>query len=145
MVVYTPRLCDDVAFLPPREDRANGVQCRQIMTPEAMEEFYTQKAKREQEEALDMLRQAATALGVEGLGVGEAVADVVGGKKAEGKKAEGKKKGGKKIDVGEKKTGKKDKVVNKKTDKKLDQIAFVEVSDEGEGDVEEEERLHQEL
>lgn len=166
MVVYTPRLCDDVAFLPPREDRANGVQCRQIMDPEAMEEFYTQKAKREQAEALDMLRKAArTALGLEGLGVGEAEAEVVGGKKAEGKKKSGKKievvlkkkievGEKKKIEVGEKKTGgKKDKVADKKTDKTLDQIVFVEVDefddytmDEEEGDgEEEEERLHQEL
>lgn len=144
MVVYTPRLCDDVAFLPPREDRANGVQCRQIMDPEAMVEFYTNKAKTEQEAALDMLRKAAvTALGLDGLGVGEA---------AGGKKVEGKKKGGKKIEVGEKKVeGKKGKI-DKKTDKKLDQIVFVEVSGfdddirdeepEEEGD---EEWLHQEL
>lgn len=107
-----------------------------------MAEFYTLQAKAEQAEALEMLRKAArAALGLEGLGVGEAV----GGKKVEGKKK------GEKIEVGEKK---KDKVVDKVADKKLDQIVFVEVSGfnddirdeepEEEGD-EEEEWLHQEL
>lgn len=145
MVVYTPRLCDDVAFLPPREDRANGVQCRQIMDPEAMAEFYTLKAKAEQADALEMLRKAAaTALGLEGLGVGEAVSVAVGGKKGQGKK-------GGKIEVGEKKKDKKaDKKVDKKADKKLDQIVFVEVSGfdddiRDEEPEEEEEEVHQEL
>ncbi|KAI9681208.1 MAG: Protein OS-9 [Caeruleum heppii] len=31
MVVYTPRLCDDVAFLPPRESRANPIACREVI------------------------------------------------------------------------------------------------------------------
>lgn len=107
-----------------------------------MAEFYTLKAKAEQADALEMLRKAArTALGLEGLGVGEAVG---------GKKVEEKKKGGN-IEVGEKK---KDKAADKVADKKLDQIVFVEVSGfdddirdeepEEEGD-EEVERLHQEL
>jgi len=34
MVVYTPRLCSDVAFLPPKETRANEIICRTII-PEA--------------------------------------------------------------------------------------------------------------
>lgn len=31
MVIYTPRLCDDVAFLPPRGTKANAITCRQIV------------------------------------------------------------------------------------------------------------------
>lgn len=31
MVIYTPRLCDDVAFLPPRETKANAITCRQVV------------------------------------------------------------------------------------------------------------------
>lgn len=96
-----------------------------------MAEFYTHKAKAEQADALEMLRKAAiTALGLEGLGVGEAVAVGQG------------KKGGK-IEVGENK--------DKKADKKLDQIVFVEVSGfdddikDEEPEEEEEEWLHQEL
>jgi len=33
MVVYTPRLCDDVAFLPPKEEKANEIVCR-VIVPE---------------------------------------------------------------------------------------------------------------
>ncbi len=31
MVVYTPRLCNDVAFLPPQQNRANKISCREIV------------------------------------------------------------------------------------------------------------------
>ena len=34
MVVYTPRLCNDVAFLPPREVKANPVSCQEILKPD---------------------------------------------------------------------------------------------------------------
>ena len=32
MVVHTPRLCSDVAFLPPKETRANVISCRAILS-----------------------------------------------------------------------------------------------------------------
>ncbi|CAG8908783.1 unnamed protein product [Penicillium egyptiacum] len=47
MVIYTPRLCDDVAFLPPRQDEINTIECREILIPdqvtewEAIKEWYT--------------------------------------------------------------------------------------------------------
>lgn len=31
MVIYTSRLCNDVAFLPPRETKANAITCRQVV------------------------------------------------------------------------------------------------------------------
>lgn len=31
MVVYTPRLCDDVAFLPPREEKAEPIVCKEVV------------------------------------------------------------------------------------------------------------------
>ncbi|TGO81551.1 hypothetical protein BPOR_1108g00030 [Botrytis porri] len=31
MVVYTPRLCDDVAFMPPKAEKANSVVCKRII------------------------------------------------------------------------------------------------------------------
>ncbi|KAE9365754.1 hypothetical protein N431DRAFT_351382 [Stipitochalara longipes BDJ] len=31
MVVYTPRLCNDVAFMPPKENRANSILCREVV------------------------------------------------------------------------------------------------------------------
>ncbi|KAK9234588.1 glucosidase II beta subunit-like protein-domain-containing protein [Lipomyces kononenkoae] len=37
MVIHTPRLCQDVAFLPPKEDRANEIKCRRIMSAEHIE------------------------------------------------------------------------------------------------------------
>lgn len=39
MVIYTPRLCDDVAFLPPRQDKVHGISCREILTPEEVPEW----------------------------------------------------------------------------------------------------------
>ncbi|EEQ34850.1 Protein OS-9 [Microsporum canis] len=34
MMVYTPRLCNDVAFQPPRVEQPNSIQCREIILPE---------------------------------------------------------------------------------------------------------------
>lgn len=31
MVVYTPRLCSDVAFMPPKENKANSIVCREVV------------------------------------------------------------------------------------------------------------------
>lgn len=31
MVVYTPRLCNDVAFLPPQQDEVHTIECREIL------------------------------------------------------------------------------------------------------------------
>ena len=39
MVIYTPRLCDDVAFLPPREDKVHGIMCREVLTPDEVPEW----------------------------------------------------------------------------------------------------------
>ncbi|KAJ5463618.1 hypothetical protein N7475_008562 [Penicillium sp. IBT 31633x] len=47
MVIYTPRLCDDVAFLPPQQDEIHNIECREILIPEevieweAIKEWYT--------------------------------------------------------------------------------------------------------
>ncbi|KAK9250808.1 hypothetical protein V1507DRAFT_482795 [Lipomyces tetrasporus] len=37
MVIHTPRLCQDVAYLPPKEDRANEIKCQRILLEEEME------------------------------------------------------------------------------------------------------------
>jgi protein OS-9 len=34
MIIYTPRLCNDVAFLPPSEVKANSILCTEILKPE---------------------------------------------------------------------------------------------------------------
>ena len=43
MIIYTPRLCDDVAFLPPREERAAGISCREVVREEEVEEWERRK------------------------------------------------------------------------------------------------------
>lgn len=48
MVIYTPRLCNDVAFLPPRENKANPITCREIIAEDAVPTYEArQKAERE--------------------------------------------------------------------------------------------------
>ncbi|CAL5867778.1 uncharacterized protein PFLUO_LOCUS1998 [Penicillium psychrofluorescens] len=43
MVIYTPRLCDDVAFLPPQQDEVHHIECREILMPEDVEEWAAMK------------------------------------------------------------------------------------------------------
>jgi protein OS-9 len=38
MVVYTPRLCNDVAFMPPPETKANEIVCRAIVSEDDMDD-----------------------------------------------------------------------------------------------------------
>lgn len=93
MVVYTPRLCDDVAFLPPTEGRANMVKCKEVLGEEGAVEW---NIKRGKEKRLKKL-------------MGE-FERVVGGEEGEGKKGiKGISGGGagKKKEVG-RDTGKKD-------------------------------------
>jgi protein OS-9 len=39
MVIYTPRLCDDVAFLPPQQDEVHNIECREILRPDDVSEW----------------------------------------------------------------------------------------------------------
>lgn len=39
MVIYTPRLCDDVAFLPPQRDEIHNIECREILMPDEVTEW----------------------------------------------------------------------------------------------------------
>lgn len=45
LVVYTPRLCNDVAFLPPREDKAERIVCREVVKEEEVSEWEARKVK----------------------------------------------------------------------------------------------------
>jgi len=49
MIVYTPRLCSDVAFLPPKESKAHSITCQQILTEDQVLEW---KALRKEEAKL---------------------------------------------------------------------------------------------
>lgn len=51
MVVHTPRLCDDVAFVPPKETKANIITCRDIIPEEGLHEW----SRRKMIEVEDML------------------------------------------------------------------------------------------
>jgi len=44
MVVYTPRLCNDVAFLPPKESKANIIACRMVLTDDKVSYWKQLKA-----------------------------------------------------------------------------------------------------
>ena len=50
MVIYTRRLCEDHAFLPPKQDRAHGVECREIMTAKQIEEYQAANRRKAIEE-----------------------------------------------------------------------------------------------
>ncbi len=43
MVIYTPRLCNDVAFLPPRENKANPITCREIVAEDEVSDYEARK------------------------------------------------------------------------------------------------------
>lgn len=61
MVVYTPRLCNDVAFLPPREEKAEGIVCREVVKEEDVSEW--ERRKRGEAERRLVGETAATAEG----------------------------------------------------------------------------------
>ncbi|KAI1434016.1 glucosidase II beta subunit-like protein-domain-containing protein [Xylaria sp. CBS 124048] len=44
MVINTPRLCVDIAFQPPKEEKANTISCRAIVPESAQVEWHAQKA-----------------------------------------------------------------------------------------------------
>ncbi|KAL2814805.1 protein OS-9 [Aspergillus granulosus] len=39
MLIYTPRLCNDVAFQPPQEEEVHTIECREILTPEEVSDW----------------------------------------------------------------------------------------------------------
>jgi protein OS-9 len=45
MVVYTPRLCSDVAFQPPKETRAHPVRCRPVLRSEDEQSLWRRERK----------------------------------------------------------------------------------------------------
>ena len=51
MVIHTPRLCNDVAFLPPQESKANAIACKEIIRDDQIDAWKERKT-REAEELL---------------------------------------------------------------------------------------------
>lgn len=56
MVVHTPRLCNDVAFLPPQIDRPQPITCQEIVSEDGVEEWKAWKAETLQEQLAEMER-----------------------------------------------------------------------------------------
>ncbi|CAI7678332.1 unnamed protein product [Penicillium pancosmium] len=53
MVIYTPRLCDDVAFLPPQQDEIHDIECREILMPEDVADWEAMKDWYQAEQLVD--------------------------------------------------------------------------------------------
>ena len=45
MVIHTPRLCNDVAFLPPKTRAASRVVCREVLAPQEVDAWRQKKAR----------------------------------------------------------------------------------------------------
>ena len=63
MVVQTPRLCSDAAFLPPRESRAHTISCQQVVGSSEEEEAWRRAKTIEAAEAMTGGGTAATVVG----------------------------------------------------------------------------------
>ena len=60
MVVYTPRLCNDVAFLPERVERAEGVVCREVVKEEEVEAWKRRKSQEGEKLLIGQIANAFT-------------------------------------------------------------------------------------
>ena len=83
MLVNTPRLCVDVAFQPPKEERANIISCRTIVSEAGQADWHARKTLEAQAAMVGRAKEAAEAPTVIG-GV------VVGGRQLLGKGEDGK-------------------------------------------------------
>jgi len=45
MVIYTPRLCNDIAFLPPKESTAHPITCQEILRADEVDDWKSRKAE----------------------------------------------------------------------------------------------------
>lgn len=63
MIVYTARLCNDVAFLPPREERAEGIICREVVKDEEVPDWQRRKSAEAERKLVGETAATATANG----------------------------------------------------------------------------------
>ncbi|KAL9002422.1 MAG: hypothetical protein Q9188_004649, partial [Gyalolechia gomerana] len=52
MVIYTPRLCNDVAFLPPRENKAAPITCEEVLASTSEIPEWRERKRKEKERKL---------------------------------------------------------------------------------------------
>ncbi|KAI6885751.1 hypothetical protein KC360_g3421 [Hortaea werneckii] len=72
MVIQTPRLCDDVAFLPPQKDQPNSITCAPVLKESEIEDYERdlkdlKEAEQEAAQLFENEENAAQAFGSEGL------------------------------------------------------------------------------
>lgn len=72
MVIQTPRLCDDVAFLPPQKDQPNSITCAPVLKESEIEDYERdlrdlKEAEQEAAQLFENDEKAAQAFGSEGL------------------------------------------------------------------------------
>ncbi|KAF3406342.1 hypothetical protein DPV78_000029 [Talaromyces pinophilus] len=53
MVIYTPRLCHDVAFQLPQFEETHSIQCREILAPDEIADFDAMKAHHDQQKLIN--------------------------------------------------------------------------------------------
>lgn len=53
MVIYTPRLCNDVAFLPPQQEEAHSIDCREVISPDAVSKWEENSREYRQSQTLE--------------------------------------------------------------------------------------------
>ena len=53
MVIYTPRLCNDVAFLPPKATSAHAITCHEVLTTEEIEDWEQSKSQRTEQSTIE--------------------------------------------------------------------------------------------
>ena len=63
MIIYTPRLCNDVAFLPPRQNRAHTIACRKILKADEVAEWVKRKSAEAERSLIDHGREVPVKAG----------------------------------------------------------------------------------
>ena len=63
MVIYTPRLCNDVAFLPPKETRAHPITCQEMLTSSEVPEWEARKKYEASRKMIDQGPPQAVVIG----------------------------------------------------------------------------------
>ncbi len=94
MVIYTPRLCNDVAFLPPRENKANPIACREVVPSQDIPAWEARKASEAERKLLQPAGEKRPVVG--GVEVGAMLKVGKEGRRIESGQVAG---GGVKVDV----------------------------------------------
>lgn len=66
MIIYTPRLCNDVAFLPPKGSNTHHLTCYEVLNPDEVPEWENRQSQKAQRKLIDQpLNQGVVVGGVE--------------------------------------------------------------------------------